>query len=96
MYELITPPLLASAYFWHFRLSLFTALNHIIWLRISDEGSVTEMRILSILLIKSDLKWCILQVEVSFLNFNYLVSVTAVVPDSLTGHIKQSYSVDFG
>ena len=30
-----------------------------LWLRITDEGSVPEMRIWSILLIKSDLKWCI-------------------------------------
>ena len=29
------------------------------WLRITDEGSVPEMRIWSILLINSDLKWCI-------------------------------------
>ena len=34
-------------------------LNYFIWLRITDEGSVPEMRIWSILLIKSDLKWCI-------------------------------------
>ena len=30
-----------------------------VWLRITDEGSLPEMRIWSILLIKSDLKWCI-------------------------------------
>ena len=29
------------------------------WFRITDEGPVPEMRIWSILLIKSDLKWCI-------------------------------------
>ena len=29
------------------------------WPRITDEGSVSEMRIWSILLIKSDFKWCI-------------------------------------
>ena len=29
-------------------------LNFIVWLRITDEGSVPEMRIWSILLIKSD------------------------------------------
>ena len=28
-----------------------------VWLRITDEGSVSEMRIWSILLIKSDIKW---------------------------------------
>ena len=31
----------------------------IFWLRITDESSVPEMRKWSILLIKSDLKWCI-------------------------------------
>ena len=36
-----------------------TFLNYFVWLRITDEGSVPEMRIWSILLIKSDLKWCI-------------------------------------
>ena len=34
-------------------------LNYFVWLRITDEGSVPEMCIWSILLIKSDLKWCI-------------------------------------
>ena len=33
--------------------------NHFVWLRITDEGSLPEMRIWSILLIKFDLKWCI-------------------------------------
>ena len=32
---------------------------YLVWLRISDEGSVPEIRIWSILLIKYDLKWCI-------------------------------------
>ena len=31
----------------------------LLWLWITNEGSVPEMRIWSILLIKSDLKWCI-------------------------------------
>ena len=34
--------------------------NYFVWLRITDENSVPEMCILSILLIQSDLKWCIL------------------------------------
>ena len=34
-------------------------LNYFIRLRITDEGSVPEISIWSILLIKSDLKWCI-------------------------------------
>ena len=44
--------------FRHFGASLFNFLNYFVWLRITDEGSVPEMRIWSILLIKSDLKWC--------------------------------------
>ena len=35
-----------------------------VWLRIIDEGSVPEMRIWSISLINSDLKWCILYILV--------------------------------
>ena len=38
---------------------LFFFKNYIVWLRITDQGLVPEMRIWSILLIKSDLKWCI-------------------------------------
>ena len=34
-------------------------LNYFVLLRITDNGSVPEMRIWSILLIKSDLKWCL-------------------------------------
>ena len=33
--------------------------SYFVWLRITDEGLVPEMRIWSILLIKSHLKWCI-------------------------------------
>ena len=43
----------------HFRAIIFNVWNHLVWLRITDEGSLPEMRIWSILLIKSDLKWCI-------------------------------------
>ena len=39
--------------------SFFNFLNFTVWLRITDEGLVPEMRIWSILSIKSDLKWCI-------------------------------------
>ena len=45
--------------FRHFWVSHFNFLNYFVWLRITDEGSLPEMRIWSILLIKSDLKWCI-------------------------------------
>ena len=36
----------------------FNFLNYFLWLRITDEDSVPEMRIWSISFIKSDLKWC--------------------------------------
>ena len=36
-----------------------TFLNYFVWLRITDEGSVPDMRIWSTLLITFDLKWCI-------------------------------------
>ena len=45
--------------FRHFSASLINFLNYFVWLRITDEGLVPEMRIWFILLIKSDLKWCI-------------------------------------
>ena len=51
--------LLATACFWHFLVITFQLFILHVWLRITDEGSVPEMRIWSILLIKSDLKWCI-------------------------------------
>ena len=47
-------------------------LNYFVWLGITDEGSVPDMRIWSILLIESDLKWCIHSVEVSFYISLYL------------------------
>ena len=42
-----------------FGISRYNVWNYFVWLRITDEGSVPEMRIWSILLFKSDLKWCI-------------------------------------
>ena len=72
--------LLASA---SFVTSLFNFLNYFVWLRITDEGSVTERRIWSILLMKSDLKWCIhLDLFLYFNHFTHLVSVTAGGPES--------------
>ena len=41
---------------WHFSDITFLLLNYLVWLRITDEGSVSEMRIRSILLFKSGLK----------------------------------------
>ena len=42
-----------------FGISIFNNFNYFLWQRITDEGSVPEMRIWSILLILSDLKWCL-------------------------------------
>ena len=67
--------------------SIINFVNYFIWLKITDEGSVPEMRIWSILLIKSDLKWCIHLSRSLFLYFNYLVSVTAGGPRSPRGHM---------
>ena len=65
-------------------------------LPIPDEGSIPEMRIWSILLIKSDLKWCVHLSGSLYLYFNYLVSVTAGGPRSPRGHMLPSSTVDFG
>ena len=59
--------------FWHFYSYIFNLLNYFLWLRITDECSVPEMRIWSISLIKSDLKWCIHLRRSLFYNFNYLL-----------------------
>ena len=50
---------------------LLHVLNYIVWLMITDEGSVPKMRIWSILLIKSDLKWCI-HLSISLFIFQLL------------------------
>ena len=55
--------------FWHIWGITFQLLKLLCWLKITDEDSVLEMRIWSILLIKSDLK---LLVEVSF----YIIDTT--------------------
>ena len=69
----------ASSYTSHFGFSFFfdtfgavffTLLNRFVWLRITDEGSVLEMRILSILVIKSDLKW-FMHLSWSLFNISY-------------------------
>ena len=67
--------------------SIFKFWNYYALLRITDEGSVPEMWIWSILLIKSDLKWCIYLSRSLVLYFNYLVSVTAGGPVSPRGHM---------
>ena len=47
------------SFFWYFCDISFHLFKLLCWLRITDEGSDPEMRIWSLLLMKSDLKWCI-------------------------------------
>ena len=68
-------------------LGCFQLLNYFVWLGITDEGSVPEMRIWSTLLIKSNLKCCIHLSRSLLSYFNYLMSVTADGPRSPRGHI---------
>ena len=68
-------------------ISVLQTSTSIFWLRITDEGSLPEMRIWSILLIISDLKWCIYLSRSLFPYFNFLVSVTAGGPRSPRGHV---------
>ena len=59
-----------------FYLIIFNVWNHFVWLSITDEGSLPEMRIWSILLINYYLKWCIHRVEVSFhINADILICI---------------------
>ena len=54
--------------------------NHFVWLSITEEGSFSEMRTWSILLIKSDLKWYKHLSRSFFFIFSYLENVTARWP----------------
>ena len=82
--------------FWHVWEISFQLLTILFWLRITDEGSVPEMRIWSILLIQSDLKWCIHLSRSLFLYFNYLVSllVDQWVPEGTCSQVLRSTLVD--
>ena len=75
------------ACFGTFGASLFIFLNYSVWLRITDEGSIPEMLIWSILLINSGLKWCMHLGGGLFSCFNYLVSFTAGGQRSPRGHM---------
>ena len=88
--------LLASASFGTFVTSLFNFLNYFVWLIITDDGSVPEMRIWSILLMKFDIKWSIhLDLFLYFNHFTHLVSVIAGGHESPWGHMQPSSTVDF-
>ena len=82
------------SFFWALLGNQFsTIFNFFVLLRVTDEGSVSKMRIWSKLLIKSDLKWCIHLSRSLFLYFNYLVSVTTGGPRSpKRAHVAKFYS----
>ena len=67
----------------HLVLALFgtSFFNYFVWQRMNDEVSVHEMRIWSIMLITSDLKWCIHFSRSLFSYFKFLMRVTAVGPE---------------
>ena len=71
------------ACFGNFLASFFNCLQYFVWLRITDEGSIPEMRIWSILFIKSDIKWCI---HLSRSPFLYLlkIEISCIVSFSCT------------
>ena len=85
---------LVFRHFWGINSQPF--VNYFVWLRITDEGSVPEMRIWSILLIISDLKLPIHLSRSLFLFFNYLVSllVDQGVSEGTCSQVLQSTSVD--
>ena len=84
---LLHHPFWLQLVFWHFLVITFQLFILHVWLRITDEGSVPEMRIWSIMLIGSDLEWCIKLGRGLFLYFNYLLSVTSGGPVSPRGHM---------
>ena len=56
---------------------------HLFWLRITDEGSVSDTRIWFILLIKSDLKWCVHLSKRMFLYLNNCIDGNAALNTAL-------------
>ena len=79
------PRVLASACFGTYGTSLSNFWKYFLWVRITDEGSVPEMRIWSILLIKSVLKWCVCLSRSLFLYFvrtcRSLLTLCSFLPD---------------
>ena len=83
--------------FRNFRVNIFYFGNHFVWRRITDESLIPEMRIWSILLIKSELKWCIHLSKVSFyISTTWWVSllVDQWVPEGTCSQVLRSTSVD--
>ena len=89
-----TESLLASACF---GTSLSNFLNFFVWVRITAEGSVPEIRIWSILLIKSDLNGVYIIVTVSFyISTTWWMSLLVYqsVPEGTCSQVLRSTSVD--
>ena len=63
--------------------------EYFVWLRMTDDGHIPEMRVWSILLVNPILKWCIHPKGSLFLYFNYFVSVTAGGSEVLEGTCSQ-------
>ena len=61
----------------------FNFWNHFVWRRITDEGSLPEMRIWSILLIKSDLKWCFHLIRSLFLYYYQHFNTSQILATSV-------------
>ena len=89
VFGFITPSLLTPACFGTFVAQLFNFLIYFFLQRFTDEGSVPEMRICSILLIKYDVNWCKHLSRSLFLYFNFFVSVTAGGPESRRAHVAK-------
>ena len=94
---LLQHPFLITCLFGSFGTSFSNFLNNFVWLRITDEGSVPEIRNWYILLIKSDLKWCI---HLGRSLFNILTTwwvsllVDQWVPESTCSQVLRSTLVD--
>ena len=78
------------------RIICLVLLNYFVWLRITDEGSVPEVRKWSILLIKSGFKWSIHLSRSLFLYLNFSVSVIASWPECSNSPRAHVTKVDFG
>ena len=72
--------------FRNFRVNIFYFRNHFVWLRITYEGSLPEMRIWFILLIKSELKWCIHLSRSLFLYCLFNVTINDISVIYVTAH----------
>ena len=89
---------MASACLETFGSSLFNFLNFIVWLRITDEGSVPDIRTWSILLIKSLYKWSIHLCRSLFIYFKTANSyhrsfAESCCPCAASSHINDTEAI---